>query len=180
MNTVAEPIVYTVIPNIHIRLNISTPPSFSIPPNFTGSAFSCTARGLPTPDIEWLGEDGQSLTTSTYKECEPGLVSVVLHFDGNFDQRMVQCVAFNRFGQQSVAMKTYIDTVQKPVTLPTPSSEQTNSTMVQFTLRVLTQDCHNWNVSFLDIEVYLFQLMYISSHSLLMIHWIILFNTLCS
>ena len=153
MNTVAEPSVYTVIPNVHIRLNISTPPSFSIPPNFTGSAFSCMARGLPTPDIEWLSENGQSLTTSTYKECEPGVASVVLRLDGDFDQRMIRCVAFNRFGQQSVAMKTYVDEVQRPVVLPTPSLESIDSTTVQFTLRVLTQDCQNWNVSSLKLTM---------------------------
>lgn len=150
----ALPIVYTITSSSPVVLNASSPLSFTVPPSHVGSALTCLARGLPAPEIKWLDSNDQSLSTS-YQQCESGVASVVLSWSSDLDQGPVRCKAVNTFGEESKTVQVYIAEATAPTILPSSPLETGGSTMVSFTLRVLTSDCDQWNVSWILVDIIL-------------------------
>ena len=142
----APPIVFTIVPTSPVVLNTSSPLSFIVPPSPDGSALTCLARGWPTPEIKWLDQNSQPLTSS-YQSCESGVVSVVLSLDDNLDLGSVRCVATNIFGKESRAVQLYVGEAVAPVLSLSSPSETDGATTVSFSLRVLTSDCQQTDVS---------------------------------
>ena len=142
----APPIVFTMAPTSPVVLNTSFPLSFTVPPSHNGSALTCLARGRPTPEIKWLDQNSQPLTSS-YQSCEFGVVSVVLSLNNNLDLRSVRCVATNIFDEESRAVQLYVGKAVAPSLSLSSPSETDGATRVSFSLRVLTSDCPQSDVS---------------------------------
>ena len=100
-----------------------------------------------------VDENGHILTNS-YQSCESGMVSASLILDkDNFKQGAVCCMATNTFGEDSQTMQLYVGEAVAPTFSPLSPSETDGSTTISFTLRVLTSDCLQSDVSGAAITV---------------------------
>ena len=144
--------MFSIVPTSPVLLNMSSPLSFVAPPSHADFALTCLARGWPTPQVKWLGQDGQALTYS-YQSCESGVASASLILDDSLNQGPVHCMATNIFGEESRTMQLYVGEVVSPTFSPSSLSATGGSAMVSFTLRVLTSNCLQSDVSSAAVNV---------------------------
>ena len=151
--SVALPTVFTIVPTFPVVVSMTSPLSFVVPPSHTGFGLTCLARGWPVPEMKLVDENGQAFTNS-YQSCESGVASVSLILNNdNLKQGAVCCMATNSFGEDSQIVQLYVDeAVAQTFSLSSPS-ETDGSTTVNFTLRVLTSDCLQSDVSGAAITV---------------------------
>ena len=143
----ALPTVFTIVPTSPVVLNTTSPLSLVAPPSLTGFGLTCLARGWPIPEMILVDKNGQTLTNS-YQSCESGVVSASLILDDdNFKQGTVRCTATNSFGEDSQTMQLYVGEAVAPTFSSSSPSRTDGSTTISFTMRVLTSDCLQSDVS---------------------------------
>ena len=149
----APPTVFTIVPTSPVVLNTTSPLSFVAPPAHIGFGLTCLARGWPIPEMTLVDENGLALTNS-YQSCESGVVSASLILDDdNFKQGTVRCMVNNTFGEDSQTMQLYVGEAVAPTFSPSSPAETDGSTTISFTLRVLTSDCLQSDVSGVRVNV---------------------------
>ena len=87
------------------------------------------------------------------------MVSEALILDDNLDQGPVRCVATNTFGEDSETVQLYVGEAVAPTLSLSSPSETGGSTLVSFSLRVLSSVCLQSDVSGAAVNMIIYMIL---------------------